>query len=415
MKVFFIVIGVAFILGGLVGGELTDREFLITGAVIGGVSVGVIIFLAGWYLNAKDEKKRKNSKLTPEIRGVFERMMKSQHLPNVPEKNKNEKFSNSSQSSAVHQFYESALVIIQGQIVPKYSNVKQIFSELMVNKEAAGYVFGALDAILQIKNLRQDVNQGAKILESGYKELFGVQAGYALYNHSVSLANDEVFSTSRMEGGQEIFEYFEKGTQPLGLNRKIFFKNNSQAKSVIPKKPTLDVDYNKVIVDLHNNFRKFVGVKAPENIVEKLDQRSSIYSAVMPLAYGLILWRKSKNFPAYIDTNQHKILREYIQDRIVKHRVEYAGLMVQRMPKLPGAPVMTPDVEKISLQVNKELTAYFNAVSDGDTLRTDLVVLPNLVQILLSEAPYYRNLENKEEVINNFSDYFNQYAIPDAS
>ena len=58
MKAFIIVIIVSAIIGGFVGGELTDRTFLLTGAVIGALGVGGALFGLGWFFTKQDAKKR---------------------------------------------------------------------------------------------------------------------------------------------------------------------------------------------------------------------------------------------------------------------------------------------------------------------------------------------------------------------
>ncbi len=58
MKAFVIVVIVSAIIGGFVGGELTDRTFLLTGAVIGALGVGGTIFGLGWFFTKQDAKKR---------------------------------------------------------------------------------------------------------------------------------------------------------------------------------------------------------------------------------------------------------------------------------------------------------------------------------------------------------------------
>ncbi len=58
MKAFIIVIIVSAIIGGFVGGELTDRTFLLTGAVIGAIGVGGTLFGLGWFFTKQDAKKR---------------------------------------------------------------------------------------------------------------------------------------------------------------------------------------------------------------------------------------------------------------------------------------------------------------------------------------------------------------------
>jgi hypothetical protein len=58
MKAFIIVIIVSAIIGGFVGGELTDRTFLLTGAVIGALGVGGTLLGLGWFFTKQDAKKR---------------------------------------------------------------------------------------------------------------------------------------------------------------------------------------------------------------------------------------------------------------------------------------------------------------------------------------------------------------------
>lgn len=58
MKAFVVVIIVSAIIGGFVGGELSDQTFLLTGAVIGALGVGGTIFGLGWFFTQQDAKKR---------------------------------------------------------------------------------------------------------------------------------------------------------------------------------------------------------------------------------------------------------------------------------------------------------------------------------------------------------------------
>lgn len=76
MRVFVIVIIVSAILGGLIAGELTDNEFIVTGAVAGGLGVAAVIFGLGAFFSAQDERRKSGSSvITPEVRAVFDRML----------------------------------------------------------------------------------------------------------------------------------------------------------------------------------------------------------------------------------------------------------------------------------------------------------------------------------------------------
>ena len=77
MKVFITVIVVATIVGGFVGGELTDQTFTLTGAVIGGVGLASVLLGLGAFFSGQEEKNRKE-KLPPEMRDVFDRMFGKQ-------------------------------------------------------------------------------------------------------------------------------------------------------------------------------------------------------------------------------------------------------------------------------------------------------------------------------------------------
>lgn len=73
MKIFIIVIIVATVIGGFVGGEQTGQSFTLTGAVIGGLGFASILLALGAYFNSQDKKISK--KETPkEMHTVFERM-----------------------------------------------------------------------------------------------------------------------------------------------------------------------------------------------------------------------------------------------------------------------------------------------------------------------------------------------------
>jgi hypothetical protein len=72
MKVFFAVLVVAAIIGGFVGGELSGSTFSILGATVGCIGLATVLLALGAFFSAQDERKKK--KITPEMRGVFDRM-----------------------------------------------------------------------------------------------------------------------------------------------------------------------------------------------------------------------------------------------------------------------------------------------------------------------------------------------------
>ena len=74
MKIFILVVIMATIIGGVIGGELTRTSFTVWGAAIGGIVTFVILMALGAYFERQEKKK---VVLTPEMRGVFDRMLNS--------------------------------------------------------------------------------------------------------------------------------------------------------------------------------------------------------------------------------------------------------------------------------------------------------------------------------------------------
>lgn len=79
MVLFVVVLAIATVIGGFAGGEVLGKTFSILGAAIGGVGTAVILLGLGGYFHAQEQKKSKQ--LTPEMRGVFDRMITGKANP----------------------------------------------------------------------------------------------------------------------------------------------------------------------------------------------------------------------------------------------------------------------------------------------------------------------------------------------
>jgi hypothetical protein len=134
------------------------------------------------------------------------------------------------------------------QLAIKYKSVKDAFGALMTQKEAAGYVFGVHDALLQRIGLvnQNNVSQGIKKIEESYKDIFGKQAGYALFSMSVASQDDSQFSKGRMDGGNELVEYMDRKTPPLGLANILILRQEAEMEP--PQENPLDA-FEKEIED----------------------------------------------------------------------------------------------------------------------------------------------------------------------
>lgn len=78
MKLFFGILLTMAVIGGFAGAEIIDTSFSILGAAIGGIGTGAILLGLGAYFDSQD---RKSSELTPEMRGVFDRMITGKSNP----------------------------------------------------------------------------------------------------------------------------------------------------------------------------------------------------------------------------------------------------------------------------------------------------------------------------------------------
>jgi hypothetical protein len=233
---FILVLIAATVIGGFVGGELMNRIFSLTGAVVGGVGTAAVLLGLGAYFDSQEKKKPKVD-LTPEIRAVFDRMLgRAQSGDDRPSPSRPTKAGSSGTgiknlAKAAPQdigqdagfFISTVGALIAAQLLPKYSKAGDAFSALMTNQRAAGYVFGFHDALLHRLGLRDPMNRGpaASLIESSYRRLFGEQAGFVLFDKSVASQDDQLFHEGRMAGGNDLGEYLDAKVPPLGLGRML--------------------------------------------------------------------------------------------------------------------------------------------------------------------------------------------------
>jgi hypothetical protein len=81
MFIFFLVLIGAGAIGGFGIGQLTGEAFSILGA--GGIAFGVFVVFMGFgaYFDAEEQKRKKKARLSPEIEGVFDRMITGSSNP----------------------------------------------------------------------------------------------------------------------------------------------------------------------------------------------------------------------------------------------------------------------------------------------------------------------------------------------
>lgn len=121
-------------------------------------------------------------------------------------------------------FLLTAKKLLALQLSTHHEDPKEAFSSIISNKVAAGYIFGFQDAFLDRFQLldARNPDAGLALLRDSYQNIFGNQPGFALFESSMNFQRDPDFQKGRQHGGNELIEYMECGTPPLGLGRILF-------------------------------------------------------------------------------------------------------------------------------------------------------------------------------------------------
>lgn len=406
MKAFIIVLIVATVLGGFVGGELTGNTFTITGAVIGGVGTAAVLLGLGAYFTAQEERKRKARApvLTPEIRGVFDRMLarSAEQSPAPAPAPKSE--------SKEAVFIRTVSGLLSPQLAQGREGPKQAFGSVMTNKRALGYVFGVHDAMLQALGLRGDQDAAKDLMEKCCKEMFGESAGFALLSMALHSQDDPAFHKGRMEGGGELEAFLDRKARPSGLY--VILQGDEPEKRDEVREPVVVPDhgeFGKLMFEMQRVFRRTVSVPPPEGTVANVLQRDTIYGAIIPFAYGLAVMRLAEASPDFIGSTDHDGMRRMVEDRMVKSRTEVTAGMAASMPRMPGGPVFQPDTSGIRRKVQEELRSALDAVAVGGSPRPRVAAQANLLQGYVEAAPFAKDPAVKERLLAEMSGFADAY------
>lgn len=401
MKAFIIVIAVATVLGGFVGGELTDTTFMLTGAVIGGVGTAAVLLGLGAFFSAQDEKKRKagNPALTPEMRGVFDRMLAGSAAKPAPKKESKEE-----------TFVRTVSDLLSPQLAQGRESARKAFGAVMTDKRAQGYVLGMHDAMLQALGLRGDKDSARNLMEGCYKGIFGEQAGYALLSMSLGNQDDPVFHKGRMEGGGELDAFLDRKIRPAGL--AAILQGGEPEKTETSREPAKVLshgEFGKLMFQIQQVFRRTVSVPEPKDPIANVLQRDSIYGAIIPFAYGLTVLRLAEEDSGFIGSPGHEGMRRMVEDRMVKSRTEITAGMAASMPRMPGGPVFQPDTAGIRKKVQEELRATQDAVAEGGRPRPRIAAQANLLQAYVEAAPFAKDHAVRESLLAEMSGFSDLY------
>lgn len=232
MKLFIGLIIAAAVIGGFVGAEITGDDFSITGAVIGGVGVFSALMGLGAFFDSQ-ERKRRAREISPEMRGVFDRMfgVDTQNSGKTFSEAMREKAKTSSQmelkDSELSDLEREYLVRMGGLVtmmmmtclLPKEEVVKKI-SE---NERALGYLYGVHQELLTRMGLYKATRarRNTKVIEKSYLSILGDKDGFSLLSKSVPLMlkRSPEFLDGVAVGMRDLEDFADKGIHPLALSR----------------------------------------------------------------------------------------------------------------------------------------------------------------------------------------------------
>ena len=257
MKLLIIFILVAFILGGFVGGEITDHDFSITGAVISSISVFAIILGLGWFFS-EQERKRKKVELSPEIREIFDRMIGTSKNPNKMSQKFENDYPNTQTNNSnveykkdmddnIYYLKEEIVngpigdciskinIIIAMQLSPRYNYPKDAMDELLTSKKAIGYLFGIHQCFFRHTGLltegdasKESIEKMTWILTLSYKSIFGKVAGNKLLKLSTQYYKNEYFLSGKNNAIKEVKQFFSANIPIVGLREILNIKITEQ-------------------------------------------------------------------------------------------------------------------------------------------------------------------------------------------
>lgn len=421
MKAFIVVIILATIIGGFVGGELSDHTFLLTGALIGGVGVATVLLGLGAFFSWQDErKKQRRGNLPPEVRNVFGHMLGSglQRQNATSKKNASPAGTPSPKAGNSHEAFKQTIAsLVSVQLLPKYSDPRQAFSSIMTNKRAAGYLFGLHDALLQERGLRNEMAAANKLMEESYQTLFGNQSGYLLFSMSRNNQDDTEFHEGRMEGGEELVSFIENMMLPLGLGRMLVLGSGQRTRTEqVDSQQGFggQRDFNHLAFEIEKLFRRVIKESATSDFITETVTKDHIDTAISLFTYGLIVMKRAAESPAFIDTQEHTNFFSMVENHMTKNRVEVTADLFRGIPSIPGGPKPVPDAKAIRRNVQEELHAALHAVADGSMLRDMASAKSNLLQAYIAAVAFSKAQKQKDAIFEVMSDLADDYLRSDS-
>jgi len=111
---------------------------------------------------------------------------------------------------------ESAAKMLGIQIELARGSGAEIFNEKAKDLFFHGYIFGFIDALLQIADIDDQPNS-LEVMQDIHELIFYSGVGQKILELHISSQSNEIFMAGVFKGGGEASEFMTEGTPPMGL------------------------------------------------------------------------------------------------------------------------------------------------------------------------------------------------------
>lgn len=231
MKLFIGLIIAATIIGGFVGAEITDDDFSITGAVIGGVGVYSFLLGLGAFFDSQ-ERKHRAREVSPEMRGVFDRMfgVDTQRSGKTFSEAMREKspppqilLADDEITESERDFLRNITAIMEILVSTSLLTRDVVVEKLLKNERALGYLYGFHFRSLERMGLAniERAKRNVGIIGKSYLSVFGEVQGFALMTKSAPLMinSKSDFHKGVVVAVRDFDDYVDRNIPPLAFSR----------------------------------------------------------------------------------------------------------------------------------------------------------------------------------------------------
>jgi hypothetical protein len=142
------------------------------------------------------------------------------------------KITGRSVTSESGQSYQSIMAgLVAVQLVTRFEKPSKAFPTFMTDVKAAGYLFGFHDALAQ-HIYGRNPDKCFPEIKASYAGLFGHSAGNVLLSKMAVDQEKPEFQLGRLQGGNEMYAYIERGVHPFGLMNHLVLDRSQTERSL---------------------------------------------------------------------------------------------------------------------------------------------------------------------------------------